>query len=346
VPGGWKSQLAQSWANAASVLDALGGSLADCLSGLVYISSDVVSSDNTIWDEVSMNCRKSLRANGGVSAGYVDENAGDDSDKYGGYEDEGTWREMCKLEGNNDGGGVNSEDVASSTLPLLMVALPQMPVGAIAEVELVCASNRASSCLGGCSFMAKRYISARGDQDDDDIESGVGSKGGLCWDIGYDTRHPTVGENLQIVSSVGFVGDGCVAIACSAAYGSMSSGTYRNTSARWAFQSMLGSALECLEGYARIESAYVLHVRAYYTDGDPYVLGSELNAVVASSLSGGLSSPAVTLVPVTAMKVAHADDGVANEFDSKTPMLAMQVLAIDSVHMETEMWIKYGRSYD
>ena len=86
-------------------------------------------------------------------------------------------------------------------------------------------------------------------------------------------------------------------------------------------------------------------MRAYYTDGDPYLLSSELNAAVASRWSGGMesstSAPAVTLVPVTGMKVAHADSPVAGE-----PKLAMQVLAVDSVHMETEMWINYGRSYD
>lgn len=145
VDGGWRAQLKQSWTNAASVLDALGGSLADCLSGLVYISSDVVSKNDAVWNEVSKICRQSLQVNGGVSAGYIDENAGDYSDKYGGYEDEGTWREMCKLEGNDESNG-DAKAAAGRSLPLLMVALPQMPVGAIAEVELVCATNRAS-CL-------------------------------------------------------------------------------------------------------------------------------------------------------------------------------------------------------
>ena len=113
---------------------------------------------------------------------------------------------------------------------------------------------------------------------------------------------------------------------------------------------MLDSALNSIEGDARIERAYVLHVRAYYTDGDPHLLGSELNAAVASRWSGGMmsSSPAVTLVPVTAMKVAHAAGaaGAASDFNSQTPTLAMQVLAVDAAHMETELWINHGRSYD
>lgn len=341
VDGGWRLQLKQSWTNAASVLDALGGSLADCLSGLVYISSDVASSDNAVWNEVSKICRQSLQANGGVSAGYVDENASDNSDKYGGYEDEGTWREMCKLEGkDNDNGNVKS----SGSLPLLMVALPQMPVGAIAEVELVCATNRAASCLGGCSFLSSTNC---------DIGlQGRGIGGDLLWDTGYDPscRDATVGTNLQIVSSVGLVGEGCVAIVCSAAYGMDPPGasSSRNANARRTFQSMLESALNCVEGDARIERAYVLHVRVYYTDGDPHLLNAELNAAVASRWSGALSSPAVTLVPVTSMNVAHVAGagGVASNFNSKTPTLAMQLLAVDSVHMETELWINHGRSYD
>ena len=332
VDGGWKSQLTQSWTNAASVLDALGGSLADCLSGLVYISSDVVSNDDAVWDEAVKLCRRSLQTNGGVSAGYVDETVGKgDGDKYGGYEDEGTWREMCKSQGSNDGDDDKMSE-ASGSLPLLLVALPQMPVGAIAEVELVCASNRASSCLGGCSFLSTACSNVQE----------VRGSGELLWDTGYDDGDSKVEEEPQIVSSAGLVGNSCAAIACSAAY---YSSTPPAVNARRTFQSMIDSALNCIEGNARIERARVLHVRAYYTDGDPHLLSSELNAAVASRWSGGMesstSAPAVTLVPVTGMKVAHADSPVAGE-----PKLAMQVLAVDSVHMETEMWINYGRSYD
>ena len=357
VDGGWRAQLKQSWTNAASVLDALGGSLADCLSGLVYISSDVVSQNDAVWNEALKICRQSLQANGGVSAGYVDENVGDNSDKYGGYEDEGTWREMCKLEGNDESSG-DAKAAAGSSLPLLMVALPQMPVGAIAEVELVCATNRASSCLGsdGCSFMSS--TTCDGTAQEEGSEGMIG--GGVCesgclWDTGYGVsscRDATVGNSLRIVSSVGFVGEGCVAIACSAAYATIPLGATSCTtaSARRAFQSMLDSALNSVEGDARIERAFVLHVRAYYVndDDDPNLLGSELNAAVASRWSGGMSSPAVTLVPVTAMKVSHAAGagGVASDFNSQTPTLAMQVLAVDSAHMETELWINHGRSYD
>ena len=338
VDGGWKSQLTQSWTNAASVLDALGGSLADCLSGLVYISSDVVSNDDAVWDEAVKLCRRSLQTNGGVSAGYVDETGGNgDDDKYGGYEDEGTWREMCKLEGSKDGDDDKMSE-AGGSLPLLLVALPQMPVRAIAEVELVCASNRASSCLGGSSFLSTACSDVQ--------EAGGGGGGELLWDTGYGDGDSKVEEEPQIVSSAGFVGNGCAAIACSAAY--HSSAFPAATNARRTFQSMIDSALICIEDNARIERARVLHVRAYYTDGDPCLLSSELNAAVASRWSGGMesstSAPATTLVPVTGMKVAHADSPVAGEFD--TPTLAMQVLAVDSVHMETEMWINYGRSYD
>lgn len=339
VDGGWKSQLTQSWTNAASVLDALGGSLADCLSGLVYISSDVVSNDDAVWDEAVKLCRRSLQTNGSVSAGYVDETVGKgDDDKYGGYEDEGTWREMCKSQGSNNGDEDKMSE-ASGSLPLLLVALPQMPVGAIAEVELVCASNRASSCLGGCSFVSNAHNACSNVQ-----EVGGGRGGELLWDTGYDDGDSKVEEEPQIVSSAGFVGNGCAAIACSAAYYSSAP---PSVNARRTFHSMIDSALNCIEGNARIERARVLHLRAYCTDGDPHLLSSELNAAVASRWSGGMesstSAPAVTLVPVTGMKVAHADSPVARELE---PMLAMQVLAIDSVHMETEMWINYGRSYD
>ena len=39
---GWNEGLKQSWKNASSVLDALGGDLSDTIGGVVYLGSDVV----------------------------------------------------------------------------------------------------------------------------------------------------------------------------------------------------------------------------------------------------------------------------------------------------------------
>ena len=101
VDGGWANQLSQSWKNAASVLDALEGSLNDVVAGVVYIGSDVVlerngkdmfsSIQNEVWKESEHISRESISQNGGIVAGLVDGIKKND-ELYGGYEDFETYK--------------------------------------------------------------------------------------------------------------------------------------------------------------------------------------------------------------------------------------------------------------
>jgi len=366
IEGGWKAQLKQSWTNAASVLDALGGSLSDCLSGLVYMASGVVAEDDNAFDEAERLCRRALERNGGVIAGYVDDAAQTGEDKFGGYEDEGTWKELCKVDATEM---TNDNDSNKTSLPLLMVALPQMPVGAIAEVELVCASSRASSCLG-LAYSSNGIPSREDHQRDNGVDATTAYIGGLSWGHEFEDENDHVlalqqeerrYASVTTACSVGFVGNGCAAVACAAAYVDDATTLHSNNSkggaipidtAR-ALDDMLDSVIRNIEETAGIEKSYVLHVRLYSNGGaDGTVLRSELAASVASKWGGhgkGMM-PAVTVVPVSAVKMlpAAASGSVDVEVpvERSNPIMAMQVTAIDAIHMETEMWINYGRSYE
>eukprot|EP00957_Ditylum_brightwellii_P162321 12359580-Ditylum_brightwellii.AAC.1 len=85
----WMEELKQSWKNAARVLDALcednssggAGTLNDCLGGLIYITSKVLSekveegnndTKSLWWEKTEQICRDALKSNCGVQVGSVD----------------------------------------------------------------------------------------------------------------------------------------------------------------------------------------------------------------------------------------------------------------------------------
>ncbi|KAL7454414.1 hypothetical protein ACHAWC_006057, partial [Mediolabrus comicus] len=149
----WEVQLCQSWKNAAAVLDGLddggglmGGKLEDSLGALIYVSQSALESlfdhdDNVdpwkrLWSKAASISRESLSCNGGVIMGSVDGSAPDalpsdvdpslydeDGVLYGGYEDEGTWREIS----GNTASLTITESEKTTEVPLLMVCLPELP---------------------------------------------------------------------------------------------------------------------------------------------------------------------------------------------------------------------------
>ena len=68
-------------------------------------------------------------------------------------------------------------------------------------------------------------------------------------------------------------------------------------------------------------------------------LRCDLNSALArtSASTGRNAIPAATVIPVAAMKMAPAEG---------KPILALQLLAVDAPHLETEMWIHHNRSYE
>jgi hypothetical protein len=110
---------------------------------------------------------------------------------------------------------------------------------------------------------------------------------------------------------------------------------------------MLDAAITSLKS-AALGLHQVLNVRLYYVtctaDGND---GLSWRSSLATSLAVhvarcehntlGLMRPATSVIPVSRMKFVKGDDLVSD------PFLTLQAMAIDPVHMETELWIHHGR---
>lgn len=95
----------------------------------------------------------------------------------------------------------------------------------------------------------------------------------------------------------------------------------------------------------------MLHVRLYYVATDESGIASDDGLQWRTSLSTALALkagsegnnskvaglPAISVVPVRGIKFVCDVDLVG------TPFVAIQVLAIDPIHMETELWIHHAR---
>ena len=117
------------------------------------------------------------------------------------------------------------------------------------------------------------------------------------------------------------------------------------------FSNLVESATNLIEGIARLEKRYVINVRAYYdttliNNRDGLAVRSDLTAAMASKWRcSEAQMPAMTLVPVTAMKVIPAMGSNNHRPPSASiPITAMQITAVDSIHLESDMWIHHGRS--
>ena len=161
------AQLRHCWTHAAAVLDALGGALSDALGAVVLFDAAAAETE----DDVVRECRRAIATRGAAT------NDDDDDDPRGGYEDEETRRAV-----EGDGGSTvaaRPDDVAS-LIPLLVVRAPRLPVDSLAEVELVCATRRATACVGATTI----------DLEDDDDEDDEPSRAGPRWDCGRDRSSP------------------------------------------------------------------------------------------------------------------------------------------------------------
>lgn len=219
-----ESQLIQCWTNAASVLDSLdSGSLKDCLGALVYISSSSSSllsdSDNYYQFQTKIHsiCEECIKTNGGLIPGFIDEvkleEEGEEEEKFGGYEDEETYLEMMKIskqkmEGEDSQHSKEEEKLLlRNTIPILIVHIPQLPMGALAEVELICGTRKLISSVG----IDTRPISSSFPDDTTTLllhsdenylnlnNNNVG--GVLSWDCGYNSSKNNNDELVDSSSS-------------------------------------------------------------------------------------------------------------------------------------------------
>jgi diphthine-ammonia ligase len=324
----WQQQLRQSWSNAASVLDALGdestrtaGSLkTQVLGGVVYVASTHSKAPN-VWTEMAEISKTLVHTNGDVTAGNIDGFCDRDGevDDLDGYEDEET---RLAIEGDR----VGVEPFVDAPLPpLIYVAVPQMPVNAESEVELICLSSRCSSCLTLETEPVRETRCLLGEG-------------------------PTL--EFAIRSSLRYV-RGCCAMLCLT--GSCSPAHESDNSA---YQRMLAKQIVLLIKEAADTSdldviSHVGRIRVHYdvarfaqlspSDMHPSTLQSLLREAfislvtdtapeVADAYEAATTSiPAITVVPV---------DGISDD-----AAVAVSVELLDLVHMETELWIKHNRLY-
>jgi diphthine-ammonia ligase len=341
----WTEQLDQCWTNVARVLDALdGGSLANMLSCLVYVSNKVYCQGDA-WTMVESICRRGIATNGAVLSGAVDSTAPLDS-LYGGYEDEDTWREMTK-----------NEAVTHICVPLLFVLIPEMPMGALAEVEVICSSQRASSCLEMKSYDSSAAV------DNTFSQLEVAASG---WDTGHDFTPTggTLNADIGVNVSTRMIGHGCAAMAVLSATVPDIPASDENILAidiehliDSMFDALFQSNFTQSSGLSINDIVYVrlYHIGALLSNqlgtgrihaiDDGMRLRSSLHSALASRCAtvGGkrtANAPACTVVPVQAMKVVPASSSLSIW---GTTVLAMQALLADTVHMENEIWIHNGR---
>lgn len=321
---GWIEQLKQCWTNLARILDALdGGSLDNLMSCLLYVSPKI-----TNWDLLRSICSEMVsKTNGHVVPGAVDSLLSS-SEMYGGYEDEGTWREMTKQEGE-----------IKSDIPFLMVVIPEMPVGALVEIEAIAVTARAASSLG-----KKIYLSEENAPFDDDAKNLQLPE----WDIGHDFP---IESQLQTSNFNYYAATLCMGFGCAAMSTVVASPSEKHNILILDPDMMLSKMLYNMRSSlanAFLSPKEIFHVRLYYAVGedgetaknDGYRWRSSLATALAREIpflsQSSNSIPAMSIIPVLGIKFVH------NQI-FESPLVALQVLAIDPAHLETELWINKCR---
>ena len=273
----WREQLEQCWTNVARVLDALdGGALDDLVSCLLYVAADSVfderssnNGDGGVWDTTTMQsiCRTQMKNNGGVVPGAVDGTSprpsSTNSDGANGYEDEETRRE---IEGDAAVDEHNSDNPQlTPPCPILVVAIPQMPVGALTEVEVVAATRKAALSLKICDqssslehSLSHAHSAAR-----------VDPAAPLGWDTGYDFEQaPHAAENrtVRVDTFVRSLGSHAATFGLVTAgwLQSTTSENSRSSSKDVDVQWVLSRMLTDLLNEPTFDSQHVLHLRLYF----------------------------------------------------------------------------------
>ena len=338
----WSLQLEQCWKNVASVLDALnGGSLKDVFSSLIYISDKIFPEENSLGllESISKN---QIRSNGSILAGRID-SLQDETELFGGYEDQGTWEELKTQEQKEE------EEALFNPCPILVVSIPEMPKGALVEVEVITSTTEASRSL---------------DTRDADYSIDCNRKASIVcgapvgWESGHHFPAPSSrnNEGVRIDSFARVIGTGCAAAALATA--SRSS----DCSEPWEIQSesmlvdMLSSVQSVLsEARAGLTTRNMIHVRLFFVSSEESADGQYIvrndGVQLRSSLSAAVNSiiennhVATSVIPVKAIDtIGVVPKHVGNE--NRIIMFAMQVLLLDPVHLETEIWIHKDRSSD
>ena len=334
----WEDQLRQCWTNVANILDALdGGSLEHLLSGVVYVADHIYfRNSSTILQNLENICWRQMRRNGGVVAGRVDSpNA---TEINANYDSES---------GNDDEGEI--------PCPLLVVSIPEMPVGAVVEVEVIAATKQAASCLPKTGFASP--------SDSIHVEKSADTTltNNVSWDTGHDFSLPGRSQLVdasawQIQNHTQELGVDCASFVTITAH-------FTNTETTGDHLDM--DPFEVIKVMARPASSRgnsrnVLHVRLFYVastileatgekvlQDDGSILRSALQAALSTCFQSA-SPPSSSVVPVQKIDQLLPHDSAiqstcATISKSSTIFMALQVLVIDPIQIETDLWIHHGR---
>ena len=308
----WTEQFEQCWTNIARILDALdGSSLEELLSCLIYVSDNIKD-----WGMVELIARNQIAINGGVVPGAIDDVASVKS-LYGGYEDEETWREITQQKG-----------IQHARLPLLLVSIPEMPVGAQIEIESICCTKKSSSCL-------EQVVSACTQNTFTiEVESNMG------WDCGYDfstTKEEVDMIHVESISSS--IGNGCASMCTITANLKHNSNSFQFVDVESILGILLQEGLNSLKS-SGLNSKNIVNVRVYHLSD---LCGIGVRTALVSALRLRCNAhPASSVIPVKRIMMITDSTKVENHMFT---VLAIQLLVIDSVQLDTDIWTHHARQY-
>lgn len=379
----WEEEFQQCWKNVASVLDSLGDPATytageiqgNALGGIIYISSNALSNSENrhnnkhdtldykanVWNTLQEISSEAIHNNAGIIPGEVDGYtlAVKRQQQQDIYEDEET-----RLAEEANQKSPTNDDPSTFVVPLLYVAVSELPVGARSEIELICISSKAASCLQLQSVTFSTTPSMMRPRE-------CANTGIFSWQIGYNptttattttTKYsfaaPTVDdiENLEVTTAMRYV-RGCCAVACITVRrnkkGPVQQQQQKQDSSILNLDLIVREVMNHIQKIAKVSELFVpthlsrirLHFSSNAACGDgtllQSVVQSELTRLVltrqqrAQATSGlgdqNCSIPAVSIVPVKEI--------------SNHGLFAIVVEVLDLVHMETEMWVKHMRTY-
>jgi hypothetical protein len=239
-----------------------------------------------------------------------------------------------------------------------------------AEVELVCASRRAATCLDVCTGPIVTETISR--------DNHVSSLHNLDmpWNTGYDgasSRTTSKKDSNIMMSSVSrSMGSGCASMSTVMASCSVCPDTM-DFDTEQCLSQMIDLAIKTAKKKDEDQTLFsvkdVLNVRLYYTAASvslneskanvEYVddgshLRSQLHSVLRlkstmyyhekHGVANASNIPAYTVVPVLGMHLSTGNETpLSQEENQGMPLLAMQVFMCDMNRTETELWIRYNR---
>jgi len=288
-------------------------------------------------EQIESISKTQIRTNGAILAGRID-SLQDDEELFGGYEDQGTWEEM-KTQEERD-----AEESACNPCPMLVVSIPEMPKGALVEVEVITATAESAKCLelrdGNHSMQCSPQLSSNSSKS--------------LWESGH--NFPTVlpiNEGIHIRSFARVIGTQCSAAALVTASVSTACEEQEIQS-----DSMLVDMLSCAEKVlsetrAGLDSRSIAHVRLFYVSSEKSFAGEYVSHNDGGQLRTSLRTaigfrfenlvPAMSVIPVKAIHtIDFAPESTSEE--NRVIKFAMQVLLLDPVHLETEIWIHKDRT--